>query len=180
MKEAAIREVTEAGICARELCDRYGAELYIDDHVEVCKHIRATGVHLGKADMPPREARSLLGAGFIIGATANTFADIRQLDAEGVDYIGLGPFRFTETKKNLSPTIGLSGYRRIMQQCKREGIRLPVLAIGGITSNDIPAILGAGISGIALSSAILQATDPVEETKRIIAIINTYKTHNTQ
>lgn len=172
MKEASPGEAAETGLRAKSLCDQYGAALYIDDHVEVCRLLRAAGVHLGKADMPPREARQLLGAGFTIGGTANTFEDIKRLKNEGVDYIGLGPFRFTATKKNLSPVIGLSGYRRIMAQCRAENITLPVVAIGGITADDIPGILKAGVSGVALSSAILQAQNPAEETKRIIGIIN--------
>ncbi|MDR2682657.1 MAG: thiamine phosphate synthase [Dysgonamonadaceae bacterium] len=172
MKEASPDEVEKTGFFAKALCEKYGAELYIDDYVEVCKNIRATGVHLGKTDMPPREARQVLGKGFLIGGTANTFEDIQRLNSEGVDYIGLGPFRFTTTKKNLSPVIGLSGYRQIMAQCKEHQIHLPVFAIGGITTNDIPEILSTGISGIALSSTILQAQDPVEETKRIIRILN--------
>jgi thiamine-phosphate pyrophosphorylase len=172
MKDASPGEVEKTGLLAKVLCEKYGAELYIDDHVAVCKNIRATGVHLGKTDMPPREARQLLGDGFIIGGTANTFEDILRLNSEGVDYIGLGPFRFTTTKKNLSPVIGLSGYRQIMEQCKERQINLPVFAIGGIAVSDIPDILSTGVSGIALSSTVLQAQNPVEETRRIMKILN--------
>lgn len=168
MKEATVEEVAQTAYRAKALCDACGAQLYIDDHVEVCKQVAATGVHLGKLDMPPAEARKLLGDGFVIGGTANTFDDIRHLAAEGVDYIGLGPFRFTTTKKNLSPVLGLEGYKEIISRCQAEGISLPVLAIGGITIDDIPALMQTGISGIALSSTILQAEDPVGETQRII------------
>ena len=172
MKEASPGEVEKTGLCAKALCEQYGAALYIDDHVDVCRNIRAAGVHLGKADMPPREARKRLGADFTIGGTANTFEDIRRLKNEGVDYIGLGPFRFTATKKKLSPIIGLDGYRQIMALCRNHGIKLPVFAIGGITPEDIPDILKVGVSGIALSSTILQAQNPTEETKSIINIIS--------
>jgi thiamine-phosphate pyrophosphorylase len=168
MKEASPQEVERVGALAKKLCDSCGASLYVDDHVEVCRRLRAAGVHLGKADMPPREARQRLGSGFTIGGTANTLEDILRLSSAGVDYIGLGPFRFTATKKNLSPVVGLSGYRRIMEQCREHGVRLPVLAIGGVTADDIPALLSAGVSGVALSSAILQAQNPEEEVKRIL------------
>ncbi|MDR2040717.1 MAG: thiamine phosphate synthase [Tannerella sp.] len=171
MKDAPPAEVEKTGLSAKALCGKYGAELYIDDHVEVCRNIRARGVHLGKTDMSPREARRILGKDFIIGGTAATFEDIRRLNTEDVDYIGLGPFRFTATKKNLSPVIGPDGYRRIMRQCREHGLRLPVFAIGGIVPEDIPGLLHAGVSGIALSSAILQAENPVEETKRIITVL---------
>ena len=168
MKDVSPAEVEKVGIEAKKMCDDFDAKLYIDDHVEVCKNILATGVHLGKQDMLPSEARKILGNKFIIGGTANTFEDIVRLKNEGVDYIGLGPFRFTNTKKNLSPIIGLEGYDRIMKQCKEQQIDLPVFAIGGITNADIANIIKTGVSGIALSSTILTAENPVEETKRII------------
>ncbi|MDR2918087.1 MAG: thiamine phosphate synthase [Tannerella sp.] len=170
MKDAPVDEVIAVAEKVNVLCAQYNAKLYIDDHVEVCRHVSATGVHLGKTDMPPSEARALLGNSFIIGGTANTFDDIRYLQSEGVDYIGLGPFRFTATKKNLSPVLGLGGYTEIMSRCREHTICLPVLAIGGITLDDIPAILQTGVSGIALSSTILNAENPVAETGKIIEI----------
>ena len=168
MKELSEAEAEPLAFRTKELCDREGASLYIDDRVELCRRVGAAGVHLGKNDMPPAEARKLLGEGFLIGGTANTLADIQELWQQGVDYIGLGPFRFTTTKKNLSPVLGLSGYQAIMEQMYHSRIPLPVVAIGGITSGDIPDILSAGVQGIALSSTILNATCPVEETKKII------------
>lgn len=172
MKDASAAEIESVGREAMELCRQFKAELYIDDQVEICRKLKATGVHLGKQDMAPAKAREVLGKGFRIGGTANTFEDIRWLRSQGVDYIGLGPFRFTETKKNLSPILGLDGYNSVVALCKEENIDLPILAIGGITINDIPAIMRTGVSGIALSSTILQADDPVGETKRIVELIN--------
>ncbi|MDR0768379.1 MAG: thiamine phosphate synthase [Dysgonamonadaceae bacterium] len=160
MKDVAPQEIEQTGMIAKALCQKYGADLYINDYPDICKRIGATGVHLGKSDIPPREARKILGENFIIGGTANTFEDIRRLEKEGIDYIGLGPFRFTATKKNLSPVIGISGYRQIAEQCRNHHINLPVFAVGGITAGDIPEILNAGITGIAMSSAILQARNP--------------------
>ena len=115
--------------------------------------------------MPIGEARQILGEAFIIGGTANTFEDVKLHHAAGADYLGIGPFRFTTTKKNLSPVLGLEGYTSILAQMNEAGIRIPVVAIGGIVAEDIPAIMETGVNGIALSGAILQAPDPVEETK---------------
>ncbi|NDV59885.1 thiamine phosphate synthase [Bacteroides sp. 519] len=171
MKDSPVAEVEQTAIKTKELCDAYGAQLYIDDHVQVCLNVKATGVHLGKLDMPPAEARKILGNNFVIGGTANTFEDIRHLVSQGVDYIGLGPFRFTTTKKNLSPVLGLSGYQEIIAQCRLHSIDIPILAIGGITLNDIPVLMRTGIAGIALSSTILQADDPIMETNRILTFI---------
>ncbi|GHT23916.1 thiamine-phosphate synthase [Bacteroidia bacterium] len=171
MKDASPEEVEQTGRQALTLCAHYGAELYIDDYVDVCKNLGATGVHLGKTDMSPSLARRTLGGHFIIGGTANAFEDIARLYAEEVDYIGLGPFRFTRTKKNLSPVLGLAGYRDLLAQCRQAAIHLPVVAIGGVTIADIPDLMRTGVAGVAMSSAILSADDPVAQTQRIIATI---------
>lgn len=175
MKDICVADVERMAWRVKVLCGEYHAKLYIDDHVDVCKNVGATGVHLGKSDMSPLEARSVLGDKVVVGGTANTFEDICTLNEQRVDYIGLGPFRFTTTKKNLSPVLGLEGYRDIISRCRECNINLPILAIGGITMADIPAIMSTGVSGIALSSTILNAESPVEETKKIMSLINQYK-----
>jgi thiamine-phosphate pyrophosphorylase len=172
MKEAPLKEVEEVSRRAKTLCNKYKAALYIDDYVEICRSVDAAGVHLGKSDMSPSEARMILGDKYIIGGTANTFEDICALHKQQVDYIGLGPFRFTTTKKNLSPVLGLDGYRVIVKRCRDNGIFLPIMAIGGIAIADIPGIMQTGVSGIALSSTVLKAENPVEETGRIIELLN--------
>lgn len=172
MKDAPAEEIIA---CAEEvlpLCRRHGAKFLLDDHVELVRQLGADGVHLGKNDMPVDEARKILGPDIIIGGTANTIEDIIRLHKQGADYIGCGPFRFTTTKKNLSPILGLDGYKSIVLKMKELGIDLPIVAIGGITVDDIPAVMGTGVSGIALSGAILGAPDPVEMTARIIETID--------
>ena len=172
MKDAPAGEIIA---CAEEvlpLCRRHGAKFLLDDHVELVRQVGANGVHLGKNDMPVDEARKILGPDIIIGGTANTIDDIIRLHKQGADYIGCGPFRFTTTKKNLSPILGLDGYKSIVLKMKELGINLPIVAIGGITVEDIPAVMGSGVSGIALSGAILGAPDPVEMTARIIETID--------
>lgn len=172
MKDAPAEEIIA---CAEEvlpLCRRHGAKFLLDDHVELVRQLGADGVHLGKNDMPVDEARKILGPDIIIGGTANTIEDIIRLHKQGADYIGCGPFRFTTTKKNLSPILGLDGYKSIILKMKELGITLPIVAIGGITVEDIPAVMGTGVSGIALSGAILGAPDPVEMTARIIETID--------
>jgi len=130
----------------------------------------ADGVHLGKNDMPISEARRILGNEKIIGGTANTFADVQHLAAQGADYIGCGPFRYTPTKRNLAPILGLEGYRNILKQMQQVGISLPLIAIGGIVSTDSAALRDIGVSGIAISGAVLEAADPIKEMKKLIEI----------
>ena len=170
MKDAAIDDVRSVALEAMRMCKERGATFVIDDHVELVKELGADGVHLGKNDMPIKEARSLLGEGFIIGGTANTFADVKAHYEAGADYIGCGPFRFTTTKENLSPVLGLEGYEQILRRMKDEGIDLPVVAIGGITINDIPQLMRIGMSGVALSGTVLRAADPVAEMRQIVSM----------
>lgn len=170
MKEASVDEIRPVALEAQRLCKEAGATFIIDDHVQLVKELHADGVHLGKQDMPVAEARRLLGEGFIIGGTANTFDDVEHHWRSGADYIGCGPFRFTATKANLAPVLGLEGYRDIVSRMRAKGIALPIVAIGGITAADIPDILQTGVTGIALSGSILRAENPVEETRRLVRL----------
>ena len=175
MKEGSPEDILPIAKEAMNLCRKYDATFIIDDYVELTKQIEADGVHLGKNDMPITEARKTLGKDFIIGGTANTFEDIQMLYKAGADYIGCGPFRFTTTKKNLSPILGLEGYQQIISQMKENNISLPLIAIGGITKKDIPSLMQTGINGIALSGSILRAENPIEEMKEIIQTTHLWK-----
>lgn len=168
MKNCPLSEVEAVGRQVKALCKEHDAIFIIDDYVELAQKLEADGVHLGKNDMPVAEARQVLGEGFLIGGTANTFEDIVRHYQGGADYIGCGPFRFTTTKQNLSPVLGLQGYASLMQQMKEADIHLPVVAIGGITRQDIPDILRTGVHGIALSGAVLHANNPVKEMQDIL------------
>lgn len=171
MKNADSKTLKETALLVQSLCKQYQATFIIDDHVELVKEIGADGVHLGKNDMPVAQARQFLGKNYIIGGTANTFEDVILHYRSGADYIGCGPFRFTTTKQKLSPTLGLEGYRNIIQQMTEANIHIPIVAIGGITRYDISDILATGVQGIALSGTILNSNDPILETKNILQIL---------
>ena len=178
MKDASEEEVLKTAESTRKLCRQYDAVFLLDDYVELVERSGADGVHLGKDDMPIDEARRLLGKDKIIGGTANTFEDVKRIYSAGADYIGCGPFRFTTTKKKLSPILGLDGYSRIIEQMNANGINIPVIAIGGILLQDIPDIMQTGVSGVAVSGAILNANNddtPVTTMKRFI---NELKSNN--
>lgn len=173
MKDADASTLEETALIVQKMCKDYGATFIIDDHVLLTKKIKADGVHLGKNDMPIAEARRLLGDSFIIGGTVNSLDDVRAtLQSATPDYFGCGPFRFTSTKKNLAPILGHEGYRNIIREMKEGGIRIPLVAIGGIRKEDIPELIADGVHGIALSSSILRAENPVEEMKGIIETLN--------
>ncbi len=174
MKDASDEEFIAVGRKLAELCRSFGARLILDDRVHLVGEIGADGVHVGKNDMPVDEVRRLLGPGFIVGATANSFDDIASAAARGADYIGLGPFRFTQTKRKLSPILGLEGYRQLMSESRAAGILLPVVAIGGINSADIPDIMATGVHGVAISGGLLRAEDTVAETRNILSALEPY------
>jgi thiamine-phosphate pyrophosphorylase len=151
--EAAVLEQAKK---TKDLCDRYNAKLIINDFPHVAKSVGAWGIHVGLQDMSPNAVRAIVGREMVVGGTANTFEHIQQRVQEGVDYIGLGPFRFTSTKEKLSPILGLEGFQRIMDKVSAAGIQLPIVAIG--------------IQSVAVSGAILNADDKKEVVKQIDAL----------
>ncbi|MCH5326047.1 MAG: thiamine phosphate synthase [Duncaniella sp.] len=171
LKDASDEEFRAVAADIIPLCKEANAFLVFDDRVELAMEMGVHGVHLGKDDMPPREARELMGAEAIIGVTANTAEDILALRGLDVDYVGLGPFRYTSTKSRLSPLLGVEGYTAILSRIRAEGIELPVAAIGGITVEDIPLLISAGVNGIAMSGAIINAPDPVGYTAEVVDIL---------
>jgi thiamine-phosphate pyrophosphorylase len=144
----------------------------VNDYPHVAKSVGAWGIHVGLQDMSPGEVRAIVGREMIVGGTANTFDHIQQRVQEGVDYVGLGPFRFTSTKEKLSPILGLEGYQRIMDQVRAANIQLPIVAIGGIMSSDVPGLRNAGLSSVAVSGAIMTALDQQAEVERINKLLS--------
>lgn len=133
-------------------------KLIINDNAEICRLVKADGVHLGKSDMSISEARQILGESYIIGGTANNREDILQRAQEPLNYIGLGPYRFTTTKVNLSEVLGLEEMQRLLPHANN----IPVLAIGGITVDDLESIRLSGFHGVAISSVINKANDRLD------------------
>ena len=175
MKDTCEELMTKTALKVQEMCKEYGATFIIDDNVMLAKRIGADGVHLGKSDMPIKEARKIVGEEFIVGGTINSFEDI-LFNKQTVlpNYFGCGPFRFTSTKKNLAPILGYDGYKNIINRMIENNIETPLVAIGGIEKNDIPKLLDIGVSGIALSSSVLKAKNPIKEMNIIRELINRY------
>ncbi len=163
----------EFGCKTKELCKQYNAQLIINDNALVAKVCDADALHLGLDDMTVTEARKIFHKQ--IGGTANTFEHVRQRCTEKVDYIGLGPFRFTQTKDKLSPILGLKGYVEIINKMKQlmgaealeVPVEIPIYAIGGIELQDIEAIMQTGVYGIAVSGLITNATNKKDIVKQI-------------
>ncbi|MDB5271665.1 MAG: thiamine-phosphate pyrophosphorylase [Chitinophagaceae bacterium] len=158
---------------AKYICQQYHALLIINDHVHIALAVNADGVHLGKEDSSPADAKILLGPSKIVGGTANTLEDIEQLAQANVDYIGLGPYRFTKTKDKLSPVLGVEGYVNILLSMKQKNIAIPVIAIGGIQSEDVEDLMQAGLHGVAVSSAITHSMNKQDAVQSFYSSLKT-------
>ncbi|MDO4779443.1 MAG: thiamine phosphate synthase [Bacteroides sp.] len=153
----------------RRLCNQFiYSLLVINDDIETALQCDADGVHLGKNDMSPALARKILGHGKIIGGTCNTEEDIYTRSLEGVDYIGVGPYRFTTTKQNLSPMLGLDGMKRLSDYNRKLPLLIPMYAIGGIVIDDVKDLLSSGVQGVAVSGLIDKSHDAEKITKDIL------------
>ena len=172
MKNAIEFDWEHAAVECLEICEDFGATLIINDNVEVADRVMAHGIHLGKEDMKPSEARKILGEGKIVGGTANTFEDIQYLVSEGVDYIGLGPFKEPKTKKKLSPILGHTGYKEIIQKCKEHNINIPIVGIGGVEAEDVDELLNDGLFGVAVSGVITNSNDKKKTIKEFNKRLN--------
>lgn len=158
---------------ARVIARRFNATLIINDSVEIAALSDSDGVHLGQEDFSPVEARKILGEGKIIGFSTHSLDEILAARDYDIDYFGLGPFRFTSTKEKLNPVLGIEGIHRIVQQARSYGVLKPVIAIGGIHLHDVNELMQTGIEGIAVSSAINLAEDPLKMSKLFIEKLQT-------
>lgn len=165
LKNSAEKEILKYAIEAKEITSHFQTRLIINDHYKIAKTIKADGIHLGKTDACPTVARKHLYSWQMIGGTANTVQDCEALLDKEVDYIGLGPFRFTTTKKNLSDTLGLNGYTAIIEALNT---KTPIIGIGGITIEDVASLLETGISGIAVSGEITRNFNTIRKFNQLL------------
>lgn len=170
LKGVSDKKFMKFAIEAREITSHFQTRLIINDHYKIAKEVNADGVHLGKTDSCPTVARKHLYTWQFIGGTANTLQDCEALIEKEVDYISLGPFRFTETKENLPPVLGLKGYAAIMDILKTE---TPIIGVGGIATDDVTAILETGISGLAVSGAITSYFNTIKTFNELLKASST-------
>lgn len=151
----------------KELCARYHVPFVINDNVEIAKKIDADGVHVGQHDMEAANARAILGPDKIIGVSAQTVEQAVLAEKNGADYLGVGAVFHTGTKKDANSI----SHKTVKQIC--EAVHIPVIAIGGISQDNVMELQGTGICGIAVVSAIFAAKDITLATKELKAL-----THN--
>lgn len=142
-----------------EICDDWGATLIVTDHIHLNGKADIQGFHIEDMDADFFALREQLGEAVTIGGSSNTVAGLIRLAHHGADYAGFGPFNITTTKLNNAPLLGFKGYTDAVFILKEQRIEMPVLAVGGVTLDDIDQLIATGIFGIAASSAINQAED---------------------
>lgn len=175
IKDASDDEIKKVVNQTFPLCRQYEAIFVLNDNVALAKQLGIDGVHIGKTDMSPADARNLLGGEPMIGVTANTITDILAVANLDIDYFGIGPYRFTETKKNLAPTLGIEGYKNIVEEMTKHNIEIPFVAIGGITLDDVDLLMNVGVNGIAVSGEIANSDNIEKTTKEFINKLYKYR-----
>ncbi|MDE5646126.1 MAG: thiamine phosphate synthase [Muribaculaceae bacterium] len=175
MKEASDEDIEKVVAEIKPLCIETETFLILDDRVELAKKLDVGGVHLGKNDMLPSKARMLLGPAAVIGVTANTIDDIIAVRSLDIDYIGMGPFAYTNTKKNLSPVLGAEGIRSLCTDMERLEINIGHVAVGGIRLEDVRTIMEAGANGVAVSGAIAFADDISDATAKFLEALKPFR-----
>jgi thiamine-phosphate pyrophosphorylase len=162
-KEISSSDYLDLASKVKAVTDQYGIPLIINDRVDIALAVDAAGVHLGPEDLPVPVARKLLGSHRIIGASASSIEEALSLEAQGADYLGVGAVYPTTTKQN-TEKVSLEELRRI-----KSAVHIPVVAIGGIDAENAPGVMGTGVDGVAVVSAIINRPD-IREAARLLLL----------
>ena len=150
----------------KEITDAYQVPLIIDDRLDVCLAVDAAGLHIGDDELPVSVARKVLGPEKILGVTAKTVNRALEAETSGADYLGTGAIFPTTTKENAPITL-ISTLKTICQT-----VAIPVVAIGGLTSENIDQLIGTGIAGVAVVRDLMQAEDIEAKTQAFLTKLN--------
>ena len=150
----------------KEITDAYQVPLIIDDRLDVCLAVDAAGLHIGDDELPVSVARKVLGPEKILGVTAKTVKRALEAETSGADYLGTGAIFLTTTKENAPITL-ISTLKTICQT-----VAIPVVAIGGLTSENIDQLIGTGIAGVAVVRDLMQAEDIEAKTQAFLTKLN--------
>jgi thiamine-phosphate pyrophosphorylase len=163
-KHASMRDAYHLATALRRAAADAGALFIVNDRCDLALAVEADGVHLGQSDLPLAEARVLLGPGNIIGVSTHNANQVKEVAAGGPDYLGFGPIFGTWTKQDHETVVGVEGLRAIRPLAK-----LPLFAIGGITVDTVAQVKQAGADGVAVISAILNASDMTKTIRDFMA-----------
>ncbi|WP_408959883.1 thiamine phosphate synthase [Natrinema sp. 74] len=171
-KDASARSRYELGHELRELTAAAGVDLIVNDRIDIARPIDADGVHVGQSDLPVAVARDLLGPEAIVGCSTSTVAEARAAAADGADYLGVGAVYGTASKDVDDDKNGI-GPERIAAIA--DAVSIPIVGIGGITTDNAGPVVKAGAAGVAVISEITAAPDPQAATAALAAAVETSK-----
>lgn len=165
-KDMSPEQLTRLSQKVLRLTKKAGVPLVINDDVEVALAVDADGVHVGQSDMSAREVRQLIGEHRILGVSAYTVAQAKKAEADGADYIGIGPVFLTKTKRDADAPMGLETLEAITSS-----VSIPTVAIGGITPINATSVMQAGVDGLAVISAIIGQGDPEAASRCLLRMV---------
>lgn len=165
-KQSDTRDFLAQAMALKALLAPHGVPLVINDRIDIALACGAEGVHLGQSDMPVQDARRLLPPEVFIGWSVETAQDVVQSAHLPVDYLGVSPVFTTPTKTDTKPPWGLVGLRQV-----RAATRLPLVAIGGIHTDNVQDVMRSGADGIAVVSALCSAADPALAARDLMRLI---------
>ena len=169
-KDLSPRELYPLAQDIRQLTQRYGAHLLINDRIDVASAVHADGVHLTTTSLPTAVARQLLGPGRLIGVSTHNVAEVQVAAEGGADFLVFGPVFHTPSKLPYGEPVGLEALR-----AARSAVNLPLLAIGGVKPTNLEQVLTAGADGIAVISAIIAANDPAAAAQELRSTLEARK-----
>jgi thiamine-phosphate pyrophosphorylase len=171
-KHAGTRALIEEARRLREVLERKGVPLLINDRVDVALAAQADGVHIGQDDMAAEDARLLLGRTAIIGLSIRTLAHVQAAPLDLLDYVAVGGIYGTTSKDTKAEPIGIAGLREIVQAVRARDPTFPICAIAGINASNAGEVIAAGADGVAVISALSLAPDPGEAARALRGVVD--------
>jgi thiamine-phosphate pyrophosphorylase len=171
-KRSETRAMIEEVRAVKAALTPFNVPLVVNDRLDVALAAEANGVHLGPDDVPPEDARRLLGPGAIIGLSIKTVAGAEAAPVERIDYAGIGGIYATSSKEQKSAPIGLEGLALVAAVLRRRAPQLPLCGIAGIDAGNAAAVIAAGADGVAVISALSQAPDPAVAARALREIVD--------
>ncbi len=162
-KDCTSRAFYELALSIKDITDAYEVPLIINDRLDIALAVHADGVHLGQSDIPVQVARNVMGPNCIVGATANTLEKAKEAWQSGADYLGVGDVFGSATKNDTKP-VELKELKKIC-----DTVKIPVVAIGGISKKNIHLLKDTGVAGVAVISAVLGQTDITAAAEELIS-----------
>lgn len=162
-KDCSSREFYELGLRVREITARYGVPLFVNDRADIALAVGADGVHVGQSDLPCKAVRAI-APGMLVGVSASSLAEAVQAERDGADYLGVGAMFATGTKTD-AEIVSMEELEAI-----RRAVSIPIVVIGGINKQTIPAFQGKGIDGAAVVSAIVAQPDPEAAARELLQL----------